>query len=308
MTEWTSLTRRDAVGVLAAGTLALAAGRALGRAAPAASHHTLWYRQPAKEWVEALPVGNGRIGAMVFGGVERERLQLNEDTLWGGGPYDPVNPEAIAALPQVRELIFAGKFAEAEQLANAKVMAKPLRQMSYQALGDLFIELVGAEGQPVTDYRRELDIDAAVATTRFVAGGVAYERRVVASPKDQVIAVEIRSEGDRPFDLALSMTSPQKAASVAVERADTLVLSGRNNGEHGIEGALRFEGRVRVLAPGAALNAEGGRVRVKGARSVTILVAMATSYRRFDDVSGDPAAITRAQIEKGEPAQLRADR
>jgi alpha-L-fucosidase 2 len=118
---------------------------------------SLWYRQPADEWVQALPVGNGRIGAMIFGGMALERLQLNEDTFFSGGPYNPVNPEAKEALPEVRRLIFAGKYAEAQAYANAHVMSRPLKQMSYQPIGDLLLTLVGLEN--VSDYVRELDLE-----------------------------------------------------------------------------------------------------------------------------------------------------
>jgi alpha-L-fucosidase 2 len=101
---------------------------------------SLWYQAPAREWVQALPVGNGRLGAMVFGGVNQERLQLNEGTLWAGGPYNPVNPDAAAALPDARRLIFEGKYKEADRLIGAKIMAKPLRQMPYETLGDLLLD------------------------------------------------------------------------------------------------------------------------------------------------------------------------
>src|SRR3954469_10603299 len=108
-----------------------------GEAAPPEEPLSLWYQRPAKEWVEALPIGNGRLGAMVFGGVTGERLQLNEDTLWAGGPYDPDNPEALAALPEARRLIFEGKYTDAQKLISEKMMAKPLKQMPYQPVGDL---------------------------------------------------------------------------------------------------------------------------------------------------------------------------
>src|SRR6185295_2607730 len=128
-----------------------------GAAPPPDEPLTLWYRRPAEQWVEALPVGNGRLGAMVFGGVVNERLQLNEDTLWAGGPYDPVSPDAAAALPEVRRLVFAGQYAEADRLIAAKVMARPLRQMPYQTAGDLLLTF--PEADAVRDYRRELDLD-----------------------------------------------------------------------------------------------------------------------------------------------------
>ena len=125
----------------------------------------LWYQQPAEKWTEALPIGNGRLGAMVFGGVEREHLQLNEGTLWAGGPYDPNNTNALAALPEVRRLIFAGKYDEAAKLVGDKMMAVPLRQLPYQTMGDLFLDF-GTNATP-ENYRRDLDLDAAVASVSY---------------------------------------------------------------------------------------------------------------------------------------------
>jgi alpha-L-fucosidase 2 len=130
------LTRRATMAALGGGAMGLgAAGARAATAKP--SPFRLWYRQPAKQWVEALPIGSGRMGAMVFGGVAAERLQLNEDTLWAGGPYDPANPEALKALPEIRALIDAGEYAKATEMAEARFMATPKRQMSYQTIGDL---------------------------------------------------------------------------------------------------------------------------------------------------------------------------
>jgi len=266
----------------------------------AASQHRLWYRQPAQQWVEALPIGNGRIGAMVFGGADRERLQLNEDTLWAGGPYDPVNPDALAALPEVRRLIFAGEFAQAQALANAKLMAKPLAQMAYQTLGDLIVDLPNVSADNVRDYERALDLDAAVATTRFATGGVRHERRVLASPVHHVIAVRLTVSRPGALDCDISLRSPQ-VADLAVE-GDSLILRAENPGQGGIAPALKFVARVRVLPEGGSIARRAGAVGVRGANAVTILIAMATSYRRFDDVSGDPVAVTRAQIEAASAA------
>ena len=112
---------------------------------------SLWYRAPAMKWTEALPVGNGRLGAMVFGGPAREQLQLNEDTLWGGGPYTPDNTNALAALPEVRRLVFEGKYDEAARLIDRSVMAKPLGQMPYQTVGDLILDIPAA-ASPVSPY------------------------------------------------------------------------------------------------------------------------------------------------------------
>lgn len=290
MTQRDGVTRRDALGA-AAGTAALAALPARGEQG-GADRQRLWYRQPATVWTEALPVGNGRLGAMVFGGTARERLQLNESSLWGGGPYDPVNPAARAALPEVRRLIAAGRFAEAQALANAKVMAQPLSQMSYQPIGDLILELPGLAA--TSDYHRELDLDAALATTTFAAGGVRYRRRVLASPVDQIIAVELSADRPGAIDLDVALTTPQRGAATAVD--DTLALDGRAPDEHGVAGATRLAARVRILARGGTVSSGEGRLLVRGAAAVTILVALATSYRRFDDVGGDAGAIAAAQL------------
>ncbi|UZK69648.1 glycoside hydrolase family 95 protein [Sphingomonas sp. S1-29] len=270
----------------------LALPEALAQSAqPTPRTDRLWYEAAATEWTQALPIGNGRLGAMVFGGVANERLQLNEDTLWAGGPYDPVNPDAKAALPEVRALIAAGRHAEAQALANQRVMAKPLKQMPYQTVGDLELRMPLGEASA---YHRELDLDAAMATTSFTAGGVGYVRRVIASPTRQVIAVQLTADRRGAIDLEIALTTPH-AATVAAQ-GDRLVLTGVNGTAEGIPGALRFAAQVRVVPGGGELTREGATLRVRGADTVTILVAIATSFRRFDDVGGDPQAIVAAQI------------
>jgi alpha-L-fucosidase 2 len=200
-----------AISLLAITATALAGGQTAapvqfaGEASPPASPLSLWYRQPASdhpletprprgrgadaEWVRALPVGNGRLGAMVFGGVVHERLQLNEDTLWAGRPYDPVNPHAKDALPEVRRLLAAGQYADAAKLVSQKVMARPLAQMPYQTLGDL--TLTFPEATAVEGYRRDLDVASAVAHVTYTTGGVAFTRDVFASAPDDVIVVRL---------------------------------------------------------------------------------------------------------------------
>ena len=162
------------------------------RAAADPSALTLWYRQPAAKWTEALPLGNGRLGAMVFGGVPTEHLQLNEGTLWAGGPYNPNNPKALAALPEVRRLIFAGQYDAASALVSSNLMAVPLRQLPYETLGDLYLDF--PTNGPVTDYRRELDLATAVAGVSYTVNGVHFKRECFASTPDQVILIRLTAD------------------------------------------------------------------------------------------------------------------
>src|SRR3954447_7391127 len=152
---------------------------ALTSALSAQTPLTLWYRQPANLWVDALPVGNGRLGAMVFGGIDHERIQFNESTVWTGEPHDYAHKGAYQSLGKIRELLWAGKQKEAEDLAMKEFMGVPVRQKAYQALGDLLIETPGAENP--TNYKRSLDLDTGIAATEFTANGVTYRREVFAS-------------------------------------------------------------------------------------------------------------------------------
>jgi alpha-L-fucosidase 2 len=265
-----------------------------GEAPPPEQPLSLWYRQPAEQWTEALPVGNGRLGAMVFGGVARERLQLNEDTLWAGGPYDPVSPEAAAALPEVRKLVFEGKYAEADRLLSAKVMARPLGQMAYQTVGDMFLDF--GEIAEVGEYRRELDLDAAIARVTYTRDGTRYTREVFSSPVDQVIVVRLTADKPGKIGFTATLHTPQ-AATVAAPGRDSLVLAGTNSEYNGVKGALRFEARVRVVCEGGGHFTLGSSLTVQRADAVTLLIAAGTSFRRYDDVGGDPTAATTAALD-----------
>jgi alpha-L-fucosidase 2 len=294
-----NLTRRSALSALPVTLGALTAASQAGATLTtprALSDLRLWYRQPAKEWVEALPVGSGKLGAMVFGGVEVERLQLNENTLWAGSPYDPANPEALIALPEIRRLIDEGQYAKATELADAKFMGVPKRQMAYQTIGDLNLTFPGLSGVP-TDYVRDLDIDAALATTRFALGGTTYRREVIASAPAGLIVVRLSASRKRSISLDLGFSSPLKSKPVATTQGDrTLLLSGANDTQQGIAAGLKFECRVEVLAKGGKTKAMDGAVSVRDADEVVLLIAAATSYRQFDDVSGAPSALNRQTL------------
>jgi alpha-L-fucosidase 2 len=266
---------------------------------PAPAPLKLWYQRPAAQWVEALPLGNGRLGAMVFGGIEQERIQLNEDTLWGGGPYDPANPEARAALPEIRRLIAAGEYLAAQTLVQEKFMSRPIRQMPYQTVGDLLLTMPG--GDVIKRYRRELDLDTAVTRTEFVIGNFEYVREMFVSPVDQAVIIrqtvrDVRGP-ERParFALSLAMQSPQRS-DVRTEGENTFVLSGVNGEAYAVKGALKFQARVRVLSHDGSIRTSPGQLHLSNVSSVVIAVAAATSYRRYDDVSGDPGALTNATL------------
>ncbi|MGD0674516.1 MAG: glycoside hydrolase family 95 protein [Polyangiaceae bacterium] len=267
----------------------------------------LWYRQPALEWTEALPIGTGRLGAMVFGGAGVERLQLNEETLWSGGPYVPNNPDALGALPAVRRLIFEGRYREAHDLAEARMMARPLRQMQYETAGDLTI--ASRTLGPIDGYERELDLDTAVARTRFTAGGVLHVREAFASALDQVIVVHLAADAPGRIDVDVSLRAPQQTTTEA-DGPCALVLRGANAGSEGVPGALTFEVRTEVAVVGGSCVAEDGRIVIRRADSATLLVAAATSYKSFGDVTGHPWETTARQLavaRKKAFERLRAD-
>ena len=254
---------------------------------------TLWYGQPAVKWTEALPLGNGRLGAMVFGGVAREHLQLNEGTLWAGGPYDPNNTNALAARPEARRLIFAGQYDAAHQFVLSNMMSVPLRQLAYQTLGDLWLDF--PTNAAAENYRRDLDLDRAVAGVSYTVNGVRFRREIFSSAADQVLVVRLTADSPGQISFAAGLTTPHKAA-VKVESGDTLVMSGVNGEMRGIPGALKFQARLRVLPEGGKISASLDKISVTGANAVTLLFAAATSFKNYHDVSGDPAAVTKKQI------------
>ncbi len=251
----------------------------------------LWYRQPADEWVEALPVGNGRLGAMVFGGVEDEHIQFNEDTVWTGQPHEYHHPGAAEHLPTIRRLLAEGQQNEAQDLAMREFMSVPLRQKAYQPLGDLRLHFPGH--QETADYRRELDLDSAVARVSYRVGGVTFERQVFASYPDQVVVVRIAA--DKPGQVAFTATidSPHEASRTLARGQDELVLSGQVE-----EGGVRFEARLRVVAEGGSTTVKGEEIAVEGADAATLLLVAATNVRDFRDIGADPAERCRKALEK----------
>jgi alpha-L-fucosidase 2 len=286
---------------------------------------SLWYRRPAAIWDEALPIGNGRLGAMIFGGIEGERIQLNEDTLWSGSPYNPNNPNALAALPKVRELIFDKKYTEAAKLINEKMMAVPLKQMAYQTVGDL--RLAFPKTKAISDYRRELNIADAVAKVTYKIGTTSYTREMFSSAVDNVIVIKISADKKGQVNFSTAFQSPQNS-SVSNENGNTLVLSGTNGSFRGIEGKLKFQSRAKVINQGGKLTnictansalstpyslSNTGKdvvykekaiavdanncLTVENADSAIILISVATSFIDYKTISGDEKIKSRIPIE-----------
>jgi len=247
------------------------------------SHLKLWYRQPATEWVEALPVGNGRLGAMIFGGIARERIQFNEDTVWTGGPHDYAHPGAYRHLETLRRLLYEGRQKEAEDLAMREFMSIPLGQKAYQAFGDLLLTFPEIPATAVTRYRRELDLDSAVAAVEFASGDTTWRREVFASHPAQAIVV--RLEADKPGSISFEATlaAAHEGAVIQANPSGEVSMSGGVPG-----GAIRFEARLLVQVEGGRMAAANGRITVNGADAATLILTGATNFVNYRDVSADP--------------------
>jgi alpha-L-fucosidase 2 len=249
-------------------------------------------------------VGNGRIGAMVFGGIEDERLQINESTLWGGNPHDYTNPEAYSHLDEVRRLIFAGKVDEAEKAAES-LMGKPRMLMPYQPFCDVRLRFPG-HGQ-ATEYHRELNLEDAIAETSYKAGFATFRREVFVSYPDQVLVVRITANRPRQLTFSVGMDSPQAGTRVESTSNDTLQLTGqiqpRQNPPFSWTGSwdwpgMRFAAVLKVMAEGGSVRAEEGNLEISGADSVTILFSNATSFRNYHDIGGDALGPAQAYVRR----------
>ncbi len=272
-----------------------------GDSACPASGPILWYRRPAADWYQALPLGNGRLGAMAFGGVTDECLQLNEDRLWGGQPVNASNPAALAALPEVRRLLFAGETQAATKLGGETMLGKPPGVMSYQTLGNLCLE---TDASPqVTDYVRWLDLDRALATTRYASDGVTVSREVFASAADNVIVLHITTNRPAGISLRATLKRGQDATCTSDAAHQAIVLAGQLGRddwhEAGANPYLRFATTLVAVNEGGSLTNSGGLLTITKANAVTLLIAAATDHpglgKGGPDRSRDPQALSVAQ-------------
>ncbi|WP_053978573.1 glycoside hydrolase family 95 protein [Mangrovimonas xylaniphaga] len=251
-------------------------------------HLKLWYDKPAKLWEEALPIGNGRIGAMVFGKTNQEVIQFNEETVWAGGPGNNILPEIKEHLPKVRQLIFEGKYEKAQNLANSYLPRRATSNnnygMCYQPVGNLQITL--PDSTNITDYYRDLDISNAVSTVKYTANGINYQRKVIASLEDDIIAVEISSNTPSSISCILSVNSPHENQNLEVN-SNALWLRGISSDYENKKGSVKFTSIIKPKLFGGKLTSTDSSLVISNADKLIIYLSVATNFKSYNDLTED---------------------
>ena len=254
----------------------------------------LWYTVPAIKWEDALPVGNGRLGAMVFGKHGEERIQLNEETYWTGGPYSTVVKEGYKELPEIQKLVFEEKFLAAHNLFGRYLMGYPVEQQKYQSLANLHLFFKNQDS--VTHYKRWLDLETGIAGVAYNANGISFQRDVFVSAPDQVIVVRLTASkpGSISFSANLRGERNQTHSNYATDYfrmdaygSDGLVLTGKSADYMGIAGKLKYEARIKAVPEGGTMKTDGVDLIIENADAVTLYFAAATNFVNYKDVSGD---------------------
>jgi alpha-L-fucosidase 2 len=257
----------------------------------------LWYEQPAKQWVEALPVGNGRLGAMIYGDPVNEVIQLNEETLWAGSPNRNDNPDAKGSLDEVRQMIFDGKYKEAQDLVNQNFITKASHGMPYQTVGNLKLTFPGHEN--FTNYYRELDLEKAIASSRYESNGVKYETSVFSSFPDQVIVVQIKANKPGSITFTASMDRPKPSVvNVSANADNELIMSGITSEFEKMPGSVKFEAKVKIVAKGGKVTASESSLNVARSDVVTLYISIATNFVNYHDVSANANERANAYLQK----------
>lgn len=255
----------------------------------------LWYNKPANGWTEALPVGNGRLGAMIYGGNTIDTIQFNEETLWSGQPHDYAHPDAYQYLNEIRNLLWEGKQEKATILGNEKFMSQPFGQQCYQPFGNILLSFPGHEN--AINYKRKLDLEDAVSTISYEVDDVKYKRETFSSAPGQAIVIRIESSKNGALNFAVGMNSPHTNYTVYVEN-DEIILKGKANNypkEKGPDGypypesKLNFEARLKIVPEGGALVQTKNSIKVEHAKTATLYLVAATSFINYKDISADPA-------------------
>ncbi len=263
--------------------------------ASAAQEHKLWYDKPAQVWTEALPLGNGRLGAMVFGNPGAEQIQLNEETLWAGQPNNNANPDALEWIPKIRQLVFDGKYREAQDMATAHVKSHKNQGMPYQPFGDLRITFPGHTRYD--NYYRELSLDSARTVVRYNVDGVNYTRETFASFPDQVIVTRITADKPGSVTFNATLTSPHPDVMIDSEGND-ITLSGVSSNHEGLKGKVEFQGRVTAVPKGGRMTSRDGVLSVENADEAVIYTSIATNFNNYQDITGDQIARAKDYLAK----------
>lgn len=263
--------------------------------APSISHMKLWYNKPAEKWVEALPVGNGRLGAMVYGNPYEEIIQLNENTFYAGQPHRNDNPNALNALDQVRQLIFNGEYVEAQDRVDKHFFSGP-HGMPYQTIGNLLLKY--EDGSEVKNYYRELDLNKAIVSNKYNRSEVNYSTQILASFPDQLIVVKLTADKNNSISFFATMDRPGEFELNTVEKGQ-LVMSGMSTDHEGIKGAVEFEANVRFVNKGGKIDSEQEGIRISGADEVTIYISIATNFVDFQDISANASERSNRYLNKG---------
>ena len=276
------------------------AGELAGSASPPEEPLSLWYRQPAIKWSEALPIGNGRLGAMVFGGLGQERLQFNDDTIWTGEPHEYQHEGAVEFLPTIRQLLKEGQQREAENLAMQEFMSNPIRQKTYQPCGDLLIDFPPAAA--VRDYRRDLNLDTAVASVSYRIGDVTFRRQAFVSHPDQAIVWHITADKPGHINLSVRLASPHLGAKTGKAINDSETNTEQNNRFLELtgqvrDGAIKFEARVQLTAQGGKTRYGEGEITLENADSALVTLVAASNFRNYRDVSASASARCEAAMQ-----------
>lgn len=257
----------------------------------------MWYDKPARVWVEALPIGNGRLGAMIYGNPAKESIQLNENTVWAGQPNRNDNPDAKNALPEVRKLIFEGKYKEAQDLVNQKFISKTSQGMPYQTVGNLNLSFFGRNDY--SNYYRELDLETAVVTTRYSRNDINYTTKVFSSFPDQLIVARITADkpGSVTFSAGMDRPKPSKV-KVFTNGPDELIMTGLTSDHENVKGSVQFEARVRIVTEGGNVSANDTSLNVSRADGVTIYISIASNFNNYQDISANADEKANAYLQK----------
>ncbi|MDD2601886.1 MAG: glycoside hydrolase N-terminal domain-containing protein, partial [Prevotella sp.] len=253
------------------------------------AQYKLWYKEPAATWTEALPLGNGRLGAMVYGIPAVERIQLNEETLWAGQPNDNASPDAKNALPIIQDLIWKGEYLKAQDMATAKVMSNTNSGMPYQSFGEVNISMPNITSYK--DYYRDLNLDSARAITRFVTDGVMYQREVIVSMTDNVVMVRLTASKPGKITINASYSTPHEDVIIRSE-GDEATLLGVSSKHEDLKGKVRFMGRMAVKTKGGTTNSQDGIIAVSGADEAVLYISLATNFVNYNDISGDESSLS----------------